>query len=336
MTRGRITGTSPSGLTTPSSPTLPTKCTTLSPRPSLTSTFSHLDLSESTLYSASTLLLHGLPFDYDALQSVVPPDMCPECSTALTDPSRVGPLRERLFTWQTHMGRCGGDGRQTQVHDVVKLAVKRLALCNPDPRGVAIPPNQLILEARHLRSDASRPGDLYAPAGGLHAKDDAMDVVLCTALSKSCLLHSSSSSDFTLRQAENNKFTKDMRNAEPLQHSTTQRFIPLAMNQCGRRGPHFEAILREHASIMINRPSGCRLLQGPLAVPPTVALAKVLAVWGARLTWTSQREYAAQIIRAVETHKAASDFLSFNAALGREGQGVGVGQDIVVGQDHAG
>ena len=39
--------------------------------------FSHLDLGDSTLYSASPLLLHGLPFDYDALRSVVPLDMCP-------------------------------------------------------------------------------------------------------------------------------------------------------------------------------------------------------------------------------------------------------------------
>jgi hypothetical protein len=163
-----------------------------------------------------------------------------------------------------------------------------------------------------------------------------MDVVLCTALSKSCLLHSSTSSDFALRQAKNNKFTKDLRNNEPLQHSSTQRFIPLAMNQCGRRGPHFEAILREHASIMINRPSGCRLLQGPLAVPPTVALAKVLAVWGARLTLTTQREFVAQIIRAVETHKAAADFLLFKATIGREGPRVGIGQDGVVGHDYAG
>jgi len=151
--------------------------------------FAHLDLSESTLYSASTLLLHGLPFDYDALRSVVPPDMCPICSTALTNPLRVDPLHERLFSWQTHMGRCGGDGRRTHVHEVVKLAVKRLVLCNPDPGGVAIPSNQLILEARHLHSDASRPGDLYALVGGLHAKDVSMDVVLNTALSKSCLLH---------------------------------------------------------------------------------------------------------------------------------------------------
>ncbi len=83
------------------------------------------------------------------------------------------------------MGRCGGDGRRTQVHEVVKLAVKRLALCNPDPGGTAIPSNQLIIEARHLRSDASRPGDLYSLAGGLHAKDAAMDVVLCSTLSKS-------------------------------------------------------------------------------------------------------------------------------------------------------
>ena len=55
------------------------------------------------------------------------------------------------------MRRCGGDGRRTQAHEVVKLAIKRLALCNHDPGGIAIPPNQLILEARHLRNYASRP-----------------------------------------------------------------------------------------------------------------------------------------------------------------------------------
>ena len=138
-------------------------------------------------------------------------------------------------------------------------------------------------------------------AGGLHAKDAAMDVVLVSTLSKSCLFKSSSSSDYALRQAKNNKFNNDLRNNEPLQFSATKRFIPLAMNQFGRRGPHFEVALREHASLMIKRPSGCRLLQGPLAVPPTVALAKVLSTWGTRLTWATQREYAAQIIKAVET-----------------------------------
>ena len=103
-------------------------------------------------------------------------------------------------------------------------------MCNPDPGGTTIPPNQLILEARHLRSDSSRPGDLYAMAGGLHAKDATMDVVLVSILSKSCLLKSSSSSDYALRQAENNKFNKDLRNNEPLQLSATKRFIPLALN----------------------------------------------------------------------------------------------------------
>ena len=275
--------------------------------------YSYLDISEAMLYSAATLHLQGLPFDYDALRSVRPPDECPECSAPLTDPLRMVSLHERLFSWQTHMARCGGDGRRTQAHEVVKMAVKRLALCNPDPGGTAIPPNQLILEARHLRSDKSRPGDLYALAGGSHAKDVAMDIVLVSTLSKSCLLKSSSSSDYAIRQAENNKFNKDLRNSEPLQASATTRFIPLAMNQFGRRGPHFEATLREHASLLIKRPSGCRLLQGPLAVPPTVALAKVLSAWGTRLTWTAQREYAAQIIKAVETHKAAS---AFSTAIG--------------------
>ena len=270
--------------------------------------YEHLDISESVLYSASTLHLHGLPFDYDALRVERPPDECHVCRTALVDHQRPTSLHDRLFTWQSHMARCGGDGRRTHAHEMAKLAVKRLALCNPDPGGVAIPPNQLIIEARNLRSDASRPGDLYVVAGGTHAKDAAMDIVITSAIAQSCLLQSSSSSDYAIRLAENNKFSKDLRNKEPIQLSRTQRFIPLAMNQCGRRGPHFNAVLREHASLLINRPSGYNLLRGPFAVPPTVALAKVLSAWGMRITWTVQREYAAQIVRAVDTHKAAAHF----------------------------
>ena len=31
--------------------------------------YAHLDINDSTLYSASALHLHGLPFDYDALRT---------------------------------------------------------------------------------------------------------------------------------------------------------------------------------------------------------------------------------------------------------------------------
>ena len=60
---------------------------------------------------------------------------------------------------------------------------KNWSLCNSDPGSTMIPPKQLILKARHIRSDASRPGDLYAIAGGLHAKDVAMDVGIYSSLS---------------------------------------------------------------------------------------------------------------------------------------------------------
>ncbi len=162
----------------------------------------------------------------------------------MTYPLRHEPLHKRLFSRQSHMGRCGGDGRRNHAHEVVKMAVKRLALCNLDPGGIAIPPNQLIMETKHLWSDSSRPRDPYAVAGGQHAKDAVMDVVHISIVSKSCLLQSSTSSDFALRYAENNKFRKDLRNREPIQPSATQRFISLAMDQCRRRGPHFYAILR--------------------------------------------------------------------------------------------
>ena len=99
--------------------------------------------------------------------------------------------------------------------------MKRLALSNPDPGGTAIPYNQLLIESRHLRSDDSRPGGLYAMARGLHAKDDAMDLVITSSLSRSTLLHTSKSSDFAIRLAENTKFTKDLRRTYQVHLSVT-------------------------------------------------------------------------------------------------------------------
>ncbi len=103
------------------------------------------------------------------------------------------------------------------------------------------------------------------------------------------------------------------------------------MNQCGKRGPHFDALLRESASVMIKRPAGCRLLQGPFAVPPTVALGKIFATWGARLTWATQREHAAQIVRAVEIHKTAAAFSASTIAHYAVGPGHSTGESV----DHA-
>jgi len=68
---------------------------------------------------------------------------------------------------------------------MVKLSLKRLALSNPDPGGIAIPSNLLIIEPRHLRSDDSRPGDLYVMAGGSNAKDVALDLMIFSSLTSS-------------------------------------------------------------------------------------------------------------------------------------------------------
>jgi len=166
-----------------------------------TSGYEHMDLNESTLYSASTLNLYGLPYDFASLQSLVPPSRCLICYAVLTGSMQPEPLHMRLFTSQSHLGRCRGDGRCFQAHEIVKLSLKRLALSNADPGGVAIPSGQLLIEQRHMRSDDSRPGYLYALAGGLHAKDAAMDLMVSSSLNISTVLHTSKSSDYALRLA---------------------------------------------------------------------------------------------------------------------------------------
>jgi hypothetical protein len=52
------------------------------------------------MYSTSTLILHGLPFDFDSLREMDPPLTYPWCNAALTDPSCQEPLHVRLFIWQ--------------------------------------------------------------------------------------------------------------------------------------------------------------------------------------------------------------------------------------------
>jgi hypothetical protein len=73
--------------------------------------YEHVDLGEASLYNAATLNLHGLPYDYASLQSCDPPLRCPTCNVALTSPLQQEPMHVRMFTWQSHLGRCGGDGR---------------------------------------------------------------------------------------------------------------------------------------------------------------------------------------------------------------------------------
>ncbi len=70
--------------------------------------YGHLDLSEATLYTASTLNMYGLPYDYDSLTVIDPPSCCLTCNAALCDPLKSDPLHVRLHTWQSHLGRCGG------------------------------------------------------------------------------------------------------------------------------------------------------------------------------------------------------------------------------------
>ena len=95
--------------------------------------------------------------------------------------------------------------------------LKRLALSNSNPRGVAIPSNQLLIKLRHMKSDELRIEDLlYALVRGLHAKDAAMDLIVASILSKSTLLHMSKSSEYALRLAANTKFTKDMLSTYPM------------------------------------------------------------------------------------------------------------------------
>jgi len=149
-----------------------------------------------------------------------------------------------------HMARCSGPGgRVLHIHEVLKLALKNLCLCHHDPGGVLCHSDSVDCEPRHLRHDGSKPGDLYRTVpGGI--KDVAMDVTTSSCTCPTNVVCASVNTDKHLRAAENVKFDKDLKSSYPLQASSSMRLVPLAVNQFGRRGPHFQAFLSECAELL--------------------------------------------------------------------------------------
>ena len=88
------------------------------------------------------------------------------------------------------------------------------------------------------------------------------------------------------------------------------RFVPLALNHFGLRGPHFRAVLKEFATIVVtNKPEGCSLLRGPIALTHFGALHKILRSLGSRLTWLAQREHVGQIVRGLQAFYDSDAFV---------------------------
>ena len=127
--------------------------------------------------------------------------------------------------------------------------------------------------------------------------DTAMGMIIASGLTKSCLSSSRKSSDLVPKAAEKAKFRKDRNSAHPISVSSTMRFVPLALNHFRMWGPHFHAILKEFATIVVTRQEGCPLLQGPFAITHTCDLHTILRSWGSYLTWTAQREHASKLVK---------------------------------------
>ena len=81
----------------------------------------------------------------------------------------------------------------------------------------------------------------------------------------------------------NKKFRDDRAAARPIhQADHPMRLIPpLAANQFGRRGCHFEAlILTEVAYHLVDMPRGCHLLEGTFAMSEHSAAFYIKRRWG--------------------------------------------------------
>jgi hypothetical protein len=154
---------------------------------------------EVTLFSTTTLHRYGLPVDFAKLDYETLPKMCSCCSAPLWDLAIPGSRMNKIFALQCHLGRCGRDGRRLQVHEVVERSLKELVLSNPNPKGATFPVSSILIEPPHLRKNKSRPGSIMALGRDVHMLDIAMDIVIASGLTKSCLFSSCKSSDLSLR-----------------------------------------------------------------------------------------------------------------------------------------
>jgi hypothetical protein len=86
------------------------------------------------------------------------------------------------------------------------------------------------------------------------------------------------------------------------------RFIPLVLNHVGPRGQHFQATLKEFATIVVTKPEGCSLLHVPFALTHSRVLHKIMRSWETRLAWIAQREHESRIVRGMQSFY---DFVAF-------------------------
>jgi hypothetical protein len=229
----------------------------------------------------------------------------------------------KLFAWQCHLGRCGGDGKRLQAHEVVERTLRDLVLSNPNPGGVSFPGSSILIQPPHLRRDKFKPGEIMALGRDAHSLDTAMDLVIASGRTKSCLTSSCKSSDFVMKAAEKAKFMKDKNSVSPISASSTMRFVPLALNHFGLRGPHFQVVLKEFATIVVTRPEECPLLQGPFALTHSGALLKILRSRGSCLTWVAQREHVSQLVRGMQAFYDSASFVISWEGGGQLGDGGG-------------
>ena len=88
---------------------------------------------EAAIFCAVTLHRYGLPVEYARMKSETLRETCACCKAPLWDPAILGTRMEKLVAWQSHLGRCGWDGRRLQAQEVVKRALGDLVLSNPNP-----------------------------------------------------------------------------------------------------------------------------------------------------------------------------------------------------------
>ena len=198
----------------------------------------------------------------------VPPSLtaCPTCNLAATDPLQL----------ERHIPRCPiGDAKHRQHAGLAQILVSILKDCGAKK-------DDILWELRGLRPrDHSRPcdvgwADFYGP--GRH--------LLCDGSVVSGFVNTSAEAGSTkpglaARDKENQKLNADACSSAPV--AVRHRLVPCVVEEGGRIGGHFQALLKELAETGVSR----GVLSSPASwspVPPPVLVSRWVGTWRARIS----------------------------------------------------
>ena len=207
-------------------------------------------------------------------------DSCPTCG--------LHPDHDQAL--ERHVPRCPmGAARHSQHAGLARMIRSLFIECGARKEDIKF-------ELQGLRSDKSRPGDVvwlgYSGVGRHMVVDGSIVAVFTNSTARA----SSHTPGHAAACKEDEKLSADA--AAPSPVALRHRLVPAVMEEGGRLGAHFLALLRELAERGVRQGSLCPPSSWP-AVPSAATVAYWVRIWTQRLSTWLHNTLSSRLLRAV-------------------------------------